>query len=110
MRQLEAMLGEDAFRDGLRRYLLAHQFANATWSDLIALLDERTPEDLAAWSRAWVEEAGRPIIETHLEREGQSIARLALSQRDPVPSRSLVWNQRLRVIVALPDAVHEFPV
>ncbi len=35
MRHLEALLGEDNFRDGLREYLKAHAFANATWSDLI---------------------------------------------------------------------------
>ena len=61
MRQLETILGETPFRDGLREYLRAHRFANATWPDLIALLDARTPEDLAAWSRAWVEEPGRPV-------------------------------------------------
>ncbi len=71
MRQLEAILGETAFRDGLREYLRTHRFGNATWPDLIALLDERTPEDLAAWSRAWVEEAGRPIVTTELRRRGR---------------------------------------
>ena len=64
MRHLEALLGEDNFRDGLREYLKAHAFANATWPDLIAVLDRRTPLDLQAWSRVWVEQPGRPAIET----------------------------------------------
>ena len=64
MRQLEMIVTPDGLRDGLREYLKQHSFANATWPDLIALLDRRTPEDLAAWSRAWVEEAGRPTITT----------------------------------------------
>ena len=51
MRQLETLVGPDGFRDGLRDYLKAHAFGNATWPDLIALLDSRTPEDLAAWSQ-----------------------------------------------------------
>ena len=62
MRQLETLMGADAFRDGLREYLRAHQFGNASWPDLIALLDARTPADLATWSHAWVEERGRPIV------------------------------------------------
>ena len=66
MRQLEGILGEDAFREGLRSTCARHRFGNATWPDLIALLDARTPEDLSAWSRAWVEEAGRPIVATEL--------------------------------------------
>ena len=55
MRQLETLVGADGFRDGLRDYLRKHSFGNASWTELIALLDGRTPEDLAAWSRAWVE-------------------------------------------------------
>ena len=85
MRQLETMLGETAFREGLREYLEAHAFGNATWPDLIAVLDGRTPEDLAAWSRAWVEEAGRPIVTTELEIADGRIARLAFrrARSDP---------------------------
>ena len=36
MRQLELLMGAGPFRDGLREYLKAHSFGNATWSDLIA--------------------------------------------------------------------------
>ena len=32
----------------------------------MTVLDDRTDRDLVAWSRAWVEEGGRPTIETHL--------------------------------------------
>jgi aminopeptidase N len=99
MRQLETLVGSDELREGLREYLKAHAFANASWPDLITLLDERTPEDLAAWSRAWVEERGRPVIRTELSLSGGKIRRLALTQRDPYPSRGLVWNQRVTIAV-----------
>ena len=62
MRQLELIVGADAFRDGLREYLKGHAFGNATWNDLIAVLDPRTNEDLVKWSHAWIEEPGRPTI------------------------------------------------
>src|SRR5437667_5305381 len=55
MRQLERLMGEDAFRDGLRDYLRDHQFANATWPDLVAKLAAHTRIDVAAWSRAWID-------------------------------------------------------
>ena len=110
MRQLEAILGETAFREGLQQYLKAHRFANATWADLIALLDERTPEDLAAWSRAWVEEAGRPIVRTELGVENGRIASLSFVQRDPYERRGLAWNQRLQVTLGLPDGLRTLPV
>jgi aminopeptidase N len=98
MRHLEALLGEENFRDGLREYLKAHAFANATWTDLIAILDRRTPMDLQAWSRVWVEQPGRPIIETVLETRQGTITRLAFRQRDSW-RRDRVWPQQLRVAI-----------
>ena len=110
MRQLEGILGETTLRDGLQQYLRAHRFANATWSDLIALLDERTAEDLAAWSRSWVEEAGRPIVTTELRVDSGRIANLSFVQRDPFERRGLTWNQRLEVTLGLPDGLRTLPV
>ncbi len=112
MRHLEALLGADSFRDGLREYLNAHPFGNATWSDLIAVLDRRTPVDLAAWSRIWVESPGRPVITTELttrlsvplgdEPEKRTIESLTFIQSDP-QQQGRVWPQTLKVTVALPD-------
>jgi aminopeptidase N len=99
------MIGEASFRDGLREYLKAHAFGNATWTDLIDVLDARTPEDLAGWSRAWVDEVGRPTIVTDLKIENGTIAQLALSERDPAPGRALVWPQRIDVAVGYDDHV-----
>jgi aminopeptidase N len=99
MRQLETLVGSDVFRDGLREYLKQYAFGNASWHDLIALLDGRTPYDLAAWSRAWVEERGRPIVTTELTAANGRIRRLAFTQRDPYPKRGLTWNQHITVAI-----------
>ncbi|HEX8031825.1 MAG TPA: M1 family aminopeptidase, partial [Vicinamibacterales bacterium] len=99
MRHLEALLGDDNFRDGLREYLKAHAFANATWSDLIDVLDRRTPLDLQQWSRSWVDQPGRPTIETVLDVKNGAITRLAFRQRDTWNKRDLVWPQQLRIAI-----------
>ena len=91
---LERLTGEETLRDGLREYLAAHAYANASWTDLIAILDGRTDEDLAAWSRTWVEESGRPRVEVVVETDGDAIARLAVRQSDPAEA-GRIWNQRL---------------
>jgi aminopeptidase N len=109
MRQLEMMLGEDSFRDGLRDYLNAHPFGSATWTDLIDVLAARTPEDLAAWSRAWVDEAGRPAIATELRVQSGRIAQLTFTERDPAARRGLVWNQRIEVVLGYPDDITHLP-
>jgi len=96
MRQLEALLGEEAFRDGVRDYLRRHAYGNATWDDLIAALAGRTKLDLRHWSRMWVDEPGRPVIRTVLEVNDGRVQRLALRQHDPW-KRDRLWPQQLRV-------------
>jgi len=97
MRQLEMLLGEEPFRDGLRQYLSAHRFGNATWGDLIDVLDARTPEDLVAWSHAWVDETGRPAIATELQIHDGRIAQLTFVGHDPASARGRTWPQRIDV-------------
>jgi len=109
MRQLEMIVGEGAFRDGLREYLATYQFGNATWLDLVRMLDARTPEDITSWSRAWVEERGRPEFTTTLRVERGRIGRLTLTMGDPL-RRGLVWPERLRVGLGYADGVREVPV
>jgi aminopeptidase N len=110
MRQLEALVGADAFRDGLREYLKAHEYGNATWPDLIRVLDRKSDEDLAAWSHAWVEQPGRPTVATTLHTSAGRVTDLVLGQADPWPGRHLVWNQRLTVALGYADSVSMIPV
>ena len=91
MRQLEYLIGADQMREGLRAYLKQFQFGNATWLDLVRLLDERSDRDVAAWSGAWVEGAGRPTIATSLVIDKGRIGELAFTG-----ARS---TQRMRVLV-----------
>jgi aminopeptidase N len=110
MRQLETIVGADAFQEGLREYLQQHQFGNASWPDLIAVLDSRTPDDLATWSHAWVEEAGRPIVTTDLAVANGRIERLAFATRDPYARRGLTWTQDIQVGLGYADRVRLVPV
>ena len=98
MRQLEMIVTPDGLRDGLREYLGAHAYANATWPDLIEVLDRRTPEDLAAWSRAWVEQAGRPTITSEVRLQNGTLL-MTFKQADPEHEGNLSWTQRLNVVV-----------
>jgi aminopeptidase N len=110
MRQLEMVVGEQRFRDGLREYLKKYAFGNATWLDLIRILDAKTPDNLAAWSRAWVEERGRPEFTTALRvTKTDTIQRLTVTMTDPL-RRGLVWPQRMRVTLGYPGSQKELAV
>jgi aminopeptidase N len=110
MRQLELILGENAFRDGLREYLKRYAFGNATWSDLVRILDARTDRDLGRWSRAWVEERGRPTFTTRLRtNERGELEGVELLQNDPL-NRALVWPERLNLVLGFPNAARNVAV
>ncbi|HAA20488.1 MAG TPA: hypothetical protein DCP28_17635 [Cytophagales bacterium] len=82
VRQLEYMMGEEPFRQGVQDYLELYSHENASWPDLIDILDGIAPElGLKSWSEVWVNEPGRPI---HSLEEG------TLSQADPY-DRGRVW-------------------
>ncbi len=97
MRHLENRVGEELFRDGMREYLSTYAYGNATWPDLIAILDERSEQDLATWSQVWVEEADRPLI--NIFREDSDVV---IQQRDP-KNRGRVWPQTLEMRIGSVD-------
>ena len=92
MRQLELMLGESVFREGIQEYLSRHAGRNVTWPELISILDAKTKTDLKAWSAVWVDTPGRPEFQLHpFENEGGQ-----LRQYDPAGS-GRVWPQQFAI-------------
>lgn len=103
MRQLEFLVGEEGFRKGIREYLERYSFANASWPDLIEIVDRHSEEDVASWSRAWVEEAGRPTITTAVDTvDDGTVRHLAVRQTDPF-GRGQLWLQPLTVFLGDPQ-------
>ncbi|MBT2558379.1 aminopeptidase [Hymenobacter sp. ISL-91] len=102
MRQLERLMGEEPFRDGLRAYLKQYAHGNATWPDLIKILDERTPADLQAWNQVWVNQPGRPVFDYELQTAAGKITRLTLTQQAEDGSDRL-WPQLFEVLLVYPN-------
>lgn len=109
MRQLERLVGKTVLRDGLREYLKKYAFGNASWTDLIAILDARTPADLAAWNHIWVNETGRPKFTYQLNKQNGKISKLVISQAGEDRSKRL-WPQGFEVALVYPDHVDELTV
>ena len=83
---LEGWLGDDVFRDGLRRYLNEHRFGNASTNDLVAALRAESGIDTSRVLSTFLNTTGVP------ELRGQM-----LCERDSAP--------RLRVIKSSPGSV-----
>ena len=110
MRQLELIVGARRFRDGLREYLKRYAYGSATWLDLVRIIDDRTRENIAEWSRVWVEDRGRPEFRTavRLGEKGR-LESITITQQDPM-KRGLVWPQRLRVTLGYDGSLKNLPV
>lgn len=109
MRQLERLMGADAFREGLREYLRTFSYANAGWPELISILDERTPKDLQTWNKVWVKTAGRPVIDYKLKRKGEKIQKLILTQKGE-RNRNYVLPQLFKLALVYSDHIEELNV
>ncbi|MCQ2067057.1 MAG: M1 family aminopeptidase [Bacteroidaceae bacterium] len=94
MDKMAEMLGEQAFREGLREYLNRYAYANASWDDLVEILDSRTETDLVKWSEVWIKEPGMPVYSGTV-----TDGKLDIDQSDPM-ERGRVWQQDLTHSIA----------
>ncbi|MEJ7558389.1 MAG: M1 family aminopeptidase [Pedobacter sp.] len=109
MRQLERLMGKDKFQEGVRVYLKKFRNGNASWPQLIGILDEYTPEDLQKWNKVWVNEPGRPLIEYKLETAGNKITKLTVFQRAEF-GKDRLWPQLFEFEMFFPGGSKEITV
>ena len=62
LRMLEAYLGPDTFRAGIRRYIKARAFSNATSADLWNALSAASGKNVSRIAADWTEKAGFPLV------------------------------------------------
>ena len=97
MRSLEQIIGATKMQSGLRSFLQKYYFKDATWEDLINILDKENPTiGVRQFFEVWVNQKGMPIINTSY-KNGQ----LVVSQTDPF-GRGLCWRQKF-VVQAIYD-------
>ncbi|MEZ4983747.1 MAG: M1 family aminopeptidase [Saprospiraceae bacterium] len=103
MNMLEHKMGDVPFRDGLRAYLQRFAYSNASWDDLIGLLDELTAEDLASWSNSWVKTYGMPVYAPSLRVDEDSTQyEWRFIQRN---DRDKYWAQEATLALFYPDTL-----
>jgi len=84
LEMLEAWLGEDAFRRGVRAYLDRHAGGHATAADFTAALSAATGREVTSVLGTFLDQTGAPVIAAEVRCDG--VPRLLLSQR---PYRAL---------------------
>ncbi len=111
LKQLAFLVGDTAFRDGLRAFLRDHAYGNATWRDLLSSVGAASHRSLDAWGRAYILRPGVPIVEQEVRVQSGRIASLTLVEHparpisgpDPWPLKLDVAAGTCRVAVELRD-------
>ena len=109
MRQLERLMGEDKFQQGVREYLKKFANSNASWPDLISILDQHSAADLQEWNKVWVNEPGRPIIDYQIENNGNKIGKFIIKQAAEY-GRQRIWPQLFELTLYYKDHSNQVTV
>jgi aminopeptidase N len=67
IRMLESFLGEEKFRDGIRRYIRTHKYSNSTTADLWNALSEASGRPVADIAAGWTLQPGFPLVNVSRE-------------------------------------------
>ena len=101
LRMLEAYLGADTFRAGIRRYVKARAYSNATSGDLWQALSAASGRDVEQLAAGWTTQPGFPLVSVRATCAVSGARTLVLTQQrfllsgsDPAQSR---WNVPLGV-------------
>ena len=98
LRMLEQYLGETVFRDGIRRYLLDHRYANTVTTDLWDAIETVSGHPVRDVMNSWILQGGHPLVtlaDGHLHQQpfvlGDPAHKGAIGDRwlVPVMTRSL---------------------
>lgn len=92
MQQLEKLMGDKAFQNGIKTYLKTYAFNNATWPDLVEILSKNTSENVRAWNQVWVNQPGRPLFSAKATITANKINQFQLTQK-PEFGEGKFWPQ-----------------
>jgi len=96
LRQATFLLGEDAFRDGIRLYLSRHAESNTDLEDFVGALGEAAKTDLGDWAREWLFTPGVNTIGADFGCADGRVDRFALRQSAPA-DHPVLRTQRVQV-------------
>ncbi len=71
LRMLQAYVGDDAMRRGLKSYFEKHQYGNTQANDLWVELSEASGKDIASFMHAWMTQPGFPVVSA--SKDGDTI-------------------------------------
>ena len=91
IRMLESFLGEEVFRDGIRKYIAAHKYSNTTTADLWQALTEVSGKPVGEIAPGWTEQKGFPVVKVEREKDTIKLTQERFTVHFPDPP-ALQWQ------------------
>jgi aminopeptidase N len=86
IRQLAALIGDEAMRGGLRAYLATYGGAATTLDDLVGCWSRASGRDLSRWAEQWLRTAGVNTLRPELTLAADGTVRSLAVVQDPPPA------------------------
>ncbi len=103
IRQLAALIGDDAMRGGLRAYLATYGGAATTLDDLVGCWSRASGRDLSGWAEQWLRTAGVNTLRPELALAGDGTVRSLAVAQDPPPQDAAGVLRTHRVAIGVYD-------
>jgi aminopeptidase N len=107
IRMLESFLGDEVFRDGIRKYIAAHKYSNTTTADLWEALTEVSGKPVGEIAPGWTEEPGFPLVKVARKENTIELAQERFTVHFPDPP-ALQWQIPLTYVTEDQPATNGF--
>jgi tricorn protease interacting factor F2/3 len=97
LRQVEGYIGEEAVREGLRRYLKKHAYDCASSHHLWESLEEAAERPVTRMMKGWIEQPGYPVVEARRENGRLHLTQRRFTYLEDVPSPEWMIPIHVRV-------------
>ncbi len=84
-KQLEKLMNEKPFQKAIREYLHVFAYDNASWNDLVNILDKYSDTDIEKWSNAWIYGKGMLKIKYCPDVSNNKIKEFKITSAHPYP-------------------------
>jgi len=107
IRMLESFLGENVFRDGIRKYIAGHKYSNSTTADLWQALTESSGKPVGEIAPSWTEQPGVPLVKVNRQGSTIKLAQERFTVNFPNPP-ALQWQVPLTYVTQDQPATNGF--
>jgi aminopeptidase N len=101
LRMLEAYIGEDVFREGIRSYMMSRAYSNAAAADLWNALGHASGKNVPAVAAQWIEKPGFPLVQVTAACDSSGNRSITLSQKrfllNGGSANGVLWQVPLRI-------------